>query len=112
MPLVFDAAVVSGLAAKAEVPPHVVAPPGGMPERGKSSPSTECSPGGPCPARMVVQAVVSSCVALPPFGRPGQEALSRGLSRRPMKAHSREKACGGSLLQEALESARSLERPE
>jgi len=40
----------------------------------------------------MVQAAASS------FGRPEEEALSRELFRRPVKAHSHEKACVGSLL--------------
>jgi len=47
-----------------------------------------------------------------PLGRPEEEALSRGLFRRPVRTHSHEKACVGSLLQEALKLAHSYERPE
>jgi len=110
-PLVSETAVVSGSTATVVVLPPVVEPPGGMPERGKSSLSTVCSPGGLYPALVVVQAAASSCVALLFSGGLGGGSLPRFVpkskltpTRRPVMAHF----CRSRF----LVPARSLERPE
>jgi len=75
VPLVPEAVTEWESAATVVVPPRVVAPPG-MPERGKSLPSTVCSLGGLCPALVVVRTAASFSGALF-LGRPEEEALSR-----------------------------------